>query len=371
MGRYVRPFCQTYRRSPSARSLRVRLLKPLSANKLVWFLTAVRNSGWSYLVRRLNAPRICRCLRLSGSASLMLHWCGIGRRSTPLDFWNVFLFRARGDVVGVSGLYRQPGMPNNVCWVGWFGISPRFWREGFGTNAMYTLSDFARSIGCKELWVCTGSSDDGSERAGFSPENSKSAIQCQPVFAYVLTSLEESNGKIFQTGCARNFQGDCITLCTCMHWHRHWKPTWKGFWVAGFTMKNSGNQLFYLMQVGQEAASQYALWNSSYLPNRSAKSAALDIFGDLYEPLSGASGQPFNPMLYRSPVQGHVHLPSAWKDDIYYPRLPYSNQPKLLIGIPARSFLWSCPKYQYKAPLKGHPRFKFYPSLGAFYKQLT
>ena len=40
----------------------------------------------------------------------MLHWCGIGRRSTPLDFWQVFLLRAQGEVVGVSGLYRQPGM---------------------------------------------------------------------------------------------------------------------------------------------------------------------------------------------------------------------------------------------------------------------
>lgn len=90
----------------------------------------------------------------------MLHWCGIGRRSTPLDFWKVFLLRARGDVVGVSGLYRQPGMPQTVCWVGWFGIRPRFRREGFGTNAMYPLFDFARNIGCQELWVYTGSADD-------------------------------------------------------------------------------------------------------------------------------------------------------------------------------------------------------------------
>ena len=25
----------------------------------------------------------------------MLHWCGIGQRSTPLDYWKVFLLRAR------------------------------------------------------------------------------------------------------------------------------------------------------------------------------------------------------------------------------------------------------------------------------------
>ena len=45
----------------------------------------------------------------------MLHWCGFGRRSTPLDYWKVFLLRVRDEVVGVSGLYRQPGMPQTVC----------------------------------------------------------------------------------------------------------------------------------------------------------------------------------------------------------------------------------------------------------------
>lgn len=90
----------------------------------------------------------------------MLHWCGIGRRSTPLDYWKVFLLRAQDKIVGVSGLYRQPGMTQTVCWVGWFGIRPHFRRQGFGKSAMYGLIDFARSIGCQELWVYTGSSDD-------------------------------------------------------------------------------------------------------------------------------------------------------------------------------------------------------------------
>jgi GNAT superfamily N-acetyltransferase len=90
----------------------------------------------------------------------MLHWCGIGQRSTPLDCWKVFLVEARGDAVGVSGLYRQPGMAETVCWVGWFGIRPRFRRQGFGKRAMHALIDFARHISVKELWVYTGSSDD-------------------------------------------------------------------------------------------------------------------------------------------------------------------------------------------------------------------
>jgi ribosomal protein S18 acetylase RimI-like enzyme len=90
----------------------------------------------------------------------MLHWCGIGRRSTPLDYWKVFLLRAEGDVVGVSGLYRQPGMAQHVCWIGWFAIRPRFRRQGYGKSAMCALIKFAQSIAAKELWVYTGSSDD-------------------------------------------------------------------------------------------------------------------------------------------------------------------------------------------------------------------
>src|SRR5262249_25471736 len=77
----------------------------------------------------------------------MLHWCGIGRRSTPLDYWKVFLLRAAGEIVGVSGLYRQPGMEETVYWVGWFGIRPRFRRRGFGMGAMHALIGFAESLG--------------------------------------------------------------------------------------------------------------------------------------------------------------------------------------------------------------------------------
>ena len=90
----------------------------------------------------------------------MLHWCGIGRRSTQLDFWQVFLLRARGEVIGVSGLYRQPGMAPTVCWLGWFGIRPQFRRQGFGRKAANALFNIARDLGSKELWVYTGSSDD-------------------------------------------------------------------------------------------------------------------------------------------------------------------------------------------------------------------
>jgi hypothetical protein len=200
------------------------------------------------------------------------------------------------------------------------------------------------------------------------PDDSGAANRAK-VFAHVLTTVEVKSGKFIQTGCAPNFQGDCITLCTCMHRHRTWRKTWKGVWVAGFSGKVFGNQLFYLMQVGQETASQYNLWNSGYLPSLSAKSAALDVFGDIFEPLLGAASQPFNPSLYRIPHPNHVHMPTAWLTDICYGYpTPSKMQPKMLVGVPARSFLWSSPKYRYRG--WQHPRFKFYQSLRDFYNHL-
>ena len=89
----------------------------------------------------------------------MLHWCEIGRRSTPLEYWQVFLIQVRSDIVGVSGLYRQPGMSSNICWLGWFAIQPEFRRRGFGRATIIAVCDFARDLTCKELWVYTGATD--------------------------------------------------------------------------------------------------------------------------------------------------------------------------------------------------------------------
>src|ERR1700750_2865202 len=90
----------------------------------------------------------------------MLHWCGIGRRSRPLGYWPVFVLRAKSQIIGISGLYRHPGMPSHVCWLGWFAIRPQFRRQGFGTAAIHQLCHAARSAGSTELLVYTGSHDD-------------------------------------------------------------------------------------------------------------------------------------------------------------------------------------------------------------------
>jgi GNAT superfamily N-acetyltransferase len=94
----------------------------------------------------------------------MLHWCGFGRRSTPLDIWHVFLVQRARETLGVIGLYRQPGMSKQVGWIGWFGIRRRFRRKGYGTSAVQGLIAFAQEIGCKTLWVYTGSKDKAAMR---------------------------------------------------------------------------------------------------------------------------------------------------------------------------------------------------------------
>ncbi len=89
----------------------------------------------------------------------MLHWCGIGHRSTPLDFWQVFLVQHAGETVGVAGLYRQMGMDAGDVWLGWFAIRPAFRRKGLGAAAIGRVVPFARGIGARRLWVYTGGSD--------------------------------------------------------------------------------------------------------------------------------------------------------------------------------------------------------------------
>src|SRR5437868_900501 len=198
-----------------------------------------------------------------------------------------------------------------------------------------------------------------------------------PVFAYVLTTVEFYGKSFVQTGSAPNFQGDLITLCTCMRYHRTWWNTWKGIWVAGFCGKNweGGNQLFYLMQVADEYESQLDLWNALSAKARRAKSATHNRFGDAYEPKTTTHATRYDPDTYRRPVDeppnnAHVHLSKDhWKQDICfrYPH-PHRKMPKLLVGDPERSFLWKRPRYSYIG--RQHPRNKVYLSLADFYRQL-
>jgi hypothetical protein len=188
------------------------------------------------------------------------------------------------------------------------------------------------------------------------------------VFSYKLTSVTQSGDELEQRGCGPNFQGGRITLCTCMRYHRTWPSIEKGTWIAGFTANHAGNKLFYLMRIEHVAETFTELWNSDWVPDRRAKSARYDVFGDVYEPLSRATAKhPHNPDLYYEPVEGHKHnYGLEWHKDIR--RFHLGKPHKLLVGEPGKSFIWRRPRYSYKE--QPHPRFQLFQTTAEFFKHL-
>lgn len=200
---------------------------------------------------------------------------------------------------------------------------------------------------------------------------SVSAGSSGEVFAYVMTSVELRNGRFIQHGCGPNYQGERITLCTCMNNHRTWPRFARAKWVAGLTNVAADNYLFYLMRIGASFDSFAEIWQAWPFPKLAAKSASRDVFGDVYEPKTRISGTAaYVPAYYKCPMDGHKHWPKDWKYDIGHRRSTASGKypHKLVVGEPGRSYLWSKPALRYKA--SPHPRFHFYPSLVAFRRVL-
>lgn len=190
------------------------------------------------------------------------------------------------------------------------------------------------------------------------------------VFSYKLTTLEKMGRALVQHGNAPNYQGDRITLCTCMHHHRTWPRMRAGTWIAGFNDNASGNKLFYLMRVKDTVDSFDAMWRSGLISKLAAKSASRDVFGDLYEPVSmKTSANAYNPAFYKRPIAGHKHLPgSAWHHDIRFKHWATGKPHKLLVGEPGKSYLWQYPTYSYRT--QPHPRFRSHDSLADFLREL-
>jgi GNAT superfamily N-acetyltransferase len=89
----------------------------------------------------------------------MLHWCGYGKRSTPLAYWQVYLVRHGSEVVGVVGLYQRNETAKHIHWLGWFGIMPLWRRKHFGSAAVRQVIAKAKERGGRELWVYIGQND--------------------------------------------------------------------------------------------------------------------------------------------------------------------------------------------------------------------
>ena len=164
------------------------------------------------------------------------------------------------------------------------------------------------------------------------------------VYSYILTTVERREGLLRQEGSAPNFQGGLITLCSCKHWMRTFRDvkSWKGIWIAGFTRKDLGNRLFYLMRVSEAFESHRELWFSNCISEetKAKKAANLSPFGDIYRPKSEA-GDDYSHRDYTRPRKSHVHRdPDIWRADIDYYSAKHRRRPALLVGDRKYSFLW-------------------------------
>ena len=173
----------------------------------------------------------------------------------------------------------------------------------------------------------------------------------ETVYSYIVTTVELREGRLRQEGSSPNFQGDLITLCSCKHWMRTFREpeSWKGVWIAGYTAKDLGNRLFYLMRVSEAFESHRELWLSERIPDETKikKAAHLSKFGDIYRPKREASDA-YSYRDYVRPCQSHVHRRlDIWRDDIDYYSEHHDRRPALLVGAPKYSFLWDEPVIPY------------------------
>ena len=189
------------------------------------------------------------------------------------------------------------------------------------------------------------------------------SLESSKVYYYVVAAVQTRDGLFVQTGCGPNFQGDCITLCTCKHLMRTGLDVdnWNGQWIAGFTSRKAGggrNYLVYLMRVGQAFGSHMDLWLSPSIPVhvKQAKAARLHRFGDIFQPIEGKE-DPFDPRSYHSPIESHCHFdPAKWHKDICYQGFS-RRRAALLVGDAEHSLVWNHLRiYSHHQIGKGHKK---------------
>ncbi|MEO7297577.1 MAG: hypothetical protein ABI042_03260 [Verrucomicrobiota bacterium] len=182
-------------------------------------------------------------------------------------------------------------------------------------------------------------------------DNIDNELQDHPPYLYVVKSLvKNKDGTFGQKGCAPNFQGGLITLCTCKHKDRAYPPkrglkltTWKKMWVAGICSPSAFRPrgLFYLMLVERVYDSHADAWFG--LNNPVSKSASDNVFGDIYKPLTKTSKK-WKESEYVKTILGHKHNNRNDRlRDIQWAYNNNHNHPKLLVGKPSQSYLWSKP----------------------------
>lgn len=189
----------------------------------------------------------------------------------------------------------------------------------------------------------------------------KLGIKTGPVHAYIVSTVRRSQDgsseRFLQIGCAPNFQGSRITLCTCRFdlrmFHQNKEDPnakFKGHWYVGFTGSNFDkyvHYLFYIMKVERAFRSQAQIFAHLDPKVKSAKNATKSVFGDLYQPKSNVPDE-WDPTNYERPKLGHKHYAdyedTRWYEDIKYVKKGLNNRSAPLIGDNEYSFLWSKPQ---------------------------
>ena len=86
----------------------------------------------------------------------MLRWCGYGReRYEPLKMWEVYIVFVDDEPAGVSGLYQNLDTPDDVFWIGWLGIRPKFRKLKISNTIMEDIEKRCIDKGATEIRVNT------------------------------------------------------------------------------------------------------------------------------------------------------------------------------------------------------------------------
>ncbi len=193
------------------------------------------------------------------------------------------------------------------------------------------------------------------------------------VRSYKMTSVALDEAELLQQeGSGPNYQGGCLTLCTCQCVFRaekknseEWLDDW---WIAGFTIPNYCGRiwLFYLAQIEQVYASQDELWQALPGQLRQAKSTRRNRLGDAYQPNPSSSClDAWDAAHYHPPMVCHSHHVTAaddgWKNDIEFFHPTFKRHSVLLVAKPELTFIWQTPLLF----LNEHPRTKTWASVGA------
>jgi hypothetical protein len=197
------------------------------------------------------------------------------------------------------------------------------------------------------------------------------------VRSYKMISVyPDDRGQHEQYGSGPNFQGGCLTLCTCAHQIRAEKKNpgeWNGSWLAGFTSPRLCGRawLFYLAQVERVHATAASHWAALSANLRQAKATRRNRLGDAFQANPASSCvDPFDADHYYTPMIGHSHHETArdetWKKDIEFFNSRFKRHSVYLAANPERTFLWQTPTLF----LSHHPRNQSWDSVDELLRRL-